>query len=113
MPYSYRGIGRPHARRRSPASQRSSRRSIGKENINPSRFIKAARQIEAEVYVPLHAFSDFAVHGLLQANIQSKGFTAPSPIQDQAIPEGLAGHDIIGIANTGTGKTVAFALPAL
>ena len=112
MSYAYRGIGRPNTRRRS-SNQRSSRRANSKDNINPSRFIKAARSVEAEVFVPLHAFSDFAVHETLQANIQAKGFTAPSPIQDQAIPEGLAGRDVIGIANTGTGKTIAFAVPVL
>ena len=37
----------------------------------------------------------------------------PTPIQEQAIPKVLAGHDLIGIAQTGTGKTAAFALPIL
>lgn len=84
-----------------------------KEYIDPSRFIKAARPVEVEEYVPTHAFADFAVTPLLHENIVKKGFTTPSPIQDQSIPEGLKGHDIIGIANTGTGKTVAFAVPVL
>jgi len=112
MSYSYRSIGRPRARR-SPAPQRSSRRANNKDYINPSRFIKPARPVEAEAFVPLHAFSDFSMHELLQANISAKGFNAPSPIQDQAIPEGLAGRDVVGIANTGTGKTIAFAVPTL
>jgi ATP-dependent RNA helicase RhlE len=62
---------------------------------------------------PLHQFSDFAVVPIIQSNLQRRGFTTPSPIQDQAIPVGLNGQDIIGIANTGTGKTIAFALPVL
>lgn len=113
MPYSYRSIGRPRTRRRAPVSQRPSRRGNSKEYINPSRFIKPARTVEEAPYVPLHRFEDFAVHELLQNNIRQRGFTTPSPIQDQAIPEGLAGHDVVGIANTGTGKTIAFALPIL
>lgn len=113
MPYRYRSIGRPHMARRNHAPARSSAKRGGKENINPARFVKPARMVETEAYVPLHAFADFAVHELLQANIQSRGFVTPSPIQDQAIPEGLAGHDVVGIANTGTGKTIAFALPVL
>ncbi len=113
MPYSYRSIGRPQTHRRAPVPQRSSRRTNTKENINPLRFIKAARQVQAETFLPLHGFSDFAVHDLLHANIQARGFTAPSPIQDQAIPEGLAGRDVVGVANTGTGKTIAFAVPIL
>lgn len=113
MSYSYRGIGRPSSRRHAQTSSRSSQRRRTKENINPSRFVKAARAAHTETYTPQHSFADFAVHKLLQANIHNRGFTAPSPIQDQAIPEGLAGHDVVGIANTGTGKTIAFALPVL
>lgn len=113
MSYSYRSIGRPHTARRKHAPARSSSRRGGKENINPARFVKPARKVEAEAYAPLHAFTDFEVHGLLEANLQARGITTPSPIQDQAVPEGLAGHDLVGIANTGTGKTIAFALPVL
>jgi ATP-dependent RNA helicase RhlE len=45
--------------------------------------------------------------------IKEAGYTEPTPIQAQAIPEVLAGHDLIGIAQTGTGKTAAFTLPML
>jgi ATP-dependent RNA helicase RhlE len=45
--------------------------------------------------------------------IQEAGYTEPTPIQAAAIPEILAGHDLIGIAQTGTGKTAAFTLPML
>ena len=45
--------------------------------------------------------------------IQEAGYTEPTPIQTAAIPEVLAGHDLIGIAQTGTGKTAAFTLPIL
>jgi ATP-dependent RNA helicase RhlE len=50
--------------------------------------------------------------GLLEA-VRTLGYTHPTPIQEQAIPLGLAGRDIIGCAQTGTGKTAAFILPAL
>lgn len=56
---------------------------------------------------------DFDVNQLIKDNITAKGFVTPSPIQDQAIPHGLVGNDIVGIANTGTGKTAAFAIPTL
>jgi ATP-dependent RNA helicase RhlE len=46
-------------------------------------------------------------------NIQHKGYEIPTPIQDQTIPLGLEGKDVIGIANTGTGKTAAFLVPIL
>jgi ATP-dependent RNA helicase RhlE len=45
--------------------------------------------------------------------VQEAGYTEPTPIQNAAIPPALAGHDLIGIAQTGTGKTAAFALPIL
>ena len=56
-------------------------------------------------------FSDFSFHPHLQRAIQQAGFATPTPIQEQAIPIGLAGRDIIGTAQTGTGKTAAFVLP--
>src|SRR4030095_11207889 len=45
--------------------------------------------------------------------VQEAGYTEPTPIQTAAIPPILAGHDLIGIAQTGTGKTAAFTLPIL
>lgn len=82
--------------------------------IDPARFIKAAKPVaEAEAYQAEHTFEDFDVHQLIKANIKAKGYVTPSPIQDQTIKHALAGHDVIGIANTGTGKTAAFAVPAL
>jgi ATP-dependent RNA helicase RhlE len=66
-----------------------------------------------EVHVAKHTFADFDVHPALQANLDAKGFVQPSPIQDQAIPVALKGGDVIGIANTGTGKTIAFLIPII
>ncbi|MFN8418855.1 MAG: DEAD/DEAH box helicase [Anaerolineae bacterium] len=52
------------------------------------------------------------IEPLLRA-VRSEGYTQPSPIQEQAIPHVLAGRDLLGCAQTGTGKTAAFALPIL
>jgi len=49
----------------------------------------------------------------LLTNLERLGINTPSPIQDKAIPAGLEGRDIMGIANTGTGKTIAFLLPII
>ena len=58
-------------------------------------------------------FADLGLHaGLLRA-IDSMGYTEPTPIQEQAIPVALTGRDVLGCAQTGTGKTAAFVLPAL
>lgn len=83
------------------------------EYIDPSRFIRKATIVDAPQYVAQHRFEDFALDPILQANLATKGFTVPSPIQDQTIALGLAGKDIIGIASTGTGKTAAFMLPII
>lgn len=93
--------------------QQPRRKGNNKQYIDPAKFVKAAKPVEEEVYVPKHSFADFAVNDLIKRNIVAKGFTSPSKIQDQAIPFGLEGKDVIGIANTGTGKTTAFALPVL
>jgi len=65
---------------------------------------------------PTENVATFATLGLDPAilkAVQDAGYTVPSPIQAQAIPEALAGHDLMASAQTGTGKTAAFILPAL
>ncbi len=82
--------------------------------IDVSKMINKAVPTEApKEYVPKHQFSDFAVDAKLKQNIIRKGYTKPTPIQDQAIPHILEGKDLVGIANTGTGKTAAFLVPFL
>jgi len=98
--------------RRPGGTYQKPKRKMG-QYIDPSRFIKAAKPADAQEYVAQHAFDDFEVMPLIKENLAKKGFTTPSPIQDQAIPFALEGKDVIGIANTGTGKTIAFALPLL
>lgn len=45
--------------------------------------------------------------------VQEEGYTSPTPIQEEAIPLALEGRDLLGCAQTGTGKTAAFAIPIL
>jgi superfamily II DNA/RNA helicase len=66
-----------------------------------------------EILSPIALFTDFKLDARLQKNIAQKGLTAPTPIQGFAIPEILLGRDVVGIANTGTGKTGAFVIPVL
>lgn len=81
--------------------------------IDPAKFVREAKPIEIEEYTPQYTFADFKVDQLIKDNLSKKGYQVPSPIQDQTIPLGLEGKDVIGIANTGTGKTAAFALPVI
>jgi superfamily II DNA/RNA helicase len=78
-------------------------------------FIKeaTAHNEDAKQYVSKNRFVDFNLHPKLQKNIVDRGYEYPTPIQDQAIPHAMTGRDVIGIANTGTGKTAAFLLPLL
>jgi ATP-dependent RNA helicase RhlE len=58
-------------------------------------------------------FKDFNLHPRVAAGIAAAGYSTPTPIQIKAIPEVIQGHDLIGLAQTGTGKTAAYALPLL
>ena len=58
-------------------------------------------------------FSDFAFIERIHKTLEDGSYTKPTPIQSQAIPHALEGRDILGIAQTGTGKTAAFSLPSL
>ncbi|MEW5826220.1 MAG: DEAD/DEAH box helicase [Candidatus Bipolaricaulota bacterium] len=59
------------------------------------------------------SFDRFALHPRVLSGVRDVGFTSPTPIQEQAIPAVLARRDVLGLAQTGTGKTAAFMLPVL
>ncbi len=88
-------------------------------SFDPSMFIQKASvdnkidEAQPEVYQNLHAFNDFAINEQIKINLAQKGYTAPTPIQDQIIPHILDGRDVVGIASTGTGKTAAFLIPLI
>ncbi len=58
-------------------------------------------------------FQEFNFHPVIAASIKETGYVTPTPIQQQAIPTVMQGRDVMGLAQTGTGKTAAFALPIL
>ena len=76
------------------------RRSSGKLLLDPSKQMSTP-------------FNDLGLSPPIQQALDELGFQDPTPIQEQAIPELLGGHDVIGQAQTGTGKTAAFGLPLL
>jgi len=79
-----------------------------------SKFInKAVITENVPNFKPEHSFLDFKIEEKLKGNILKKGYADPTPIQDRAIPHVLVGQDVVGIANTGTGKTAAFLIPLI
>ncbi|MDP3955365.1 MAG: DEAD/DEAH box helicase [bacterium] len=81
-------------------------------NINL--FIKkAADVLPSESFVPQNSFAGFQISEALKQSIRNRGYTQPTPIQDKAIVPILEGRDLIGLANTGTGKTAAFLIPLI
>jgi len=59
------------------------------------------------------SFENFNLHSTITAGVKTLGFSTPTPIQREAIPAVMAGRDVMGLAQTGTGKTAAFGLPIL
>jgi ATP-dependent RNA helicase RhlE len=80
--------------------------------LGRSAFGQRARALTHE-RTKLTTFSQLGLNPALLKSLEAEGYTAPTPIQAQAIPGVLAGRDLLGIAQTGTGKTAAFALPIL
>src|SRR5512146_1056768 len=74
---------------------------------------RAVVTIEEPVFVPEHTFADFDINPHLKKNIAAKGYVTMTPIQDKAIPHALLGQDVVGLAETGTGKTAAFLIPLI
>ncbi|MAZ56166.1 hypothetical protein CL653_00005, partial [bacterium] len=110
---SYSG-GRAGGRNRN--SFRGGRQKGGRKmpTFNPSQFINRNPANEVvEVYTPKHRFGDFGLDKKLVHTLSTIGLETPSPIQDQIIPHILEGKDVVGLAETGTGKTAAFLLPLI
>lgn len=82
--------------------------------FDPSQYINKnpVKAVET-VYTAKHRFDDFGVSTGIVQTVYAMGIETPSPIQDQIIPIILKGHDVIGLAETGTGKTAAFLIPLI
>lgn len=84
------------------------------KTFNPSQFINTnPAEVKTEVFTPVHTFDTFGLDQRIEKTVRELGITSPSPIQDEIIPLILKGNDVIGLAETGTGKTAAFLLPLI
>lgn len=93
---------------------RPRRNNFGGQRLDTSLLIRKAEATQPEkTYVSKHRFSDFLINETLKKNILRHGYLSPTPIQDQTIPLLLEGKDVVGLANTGTGKTAAFLIPLI
>ncbi len=68
---------------------------------------------KVEHFTPDNAFGDFAIDNKIKETLVSRNYKTPTPIQDKIIPYILEGKDVVGLANTGTGKTAAFLIPLI
>src|SRR5690606_3359731 len=95
-------------RRNNQSKRRGGSSSSYRSRINPDKYINLEPRINEQVnYDSNHTFSDFGLHPQIIKNLNEAGFTEPTAIQDQAIKPITAGRDLVGLANTGTGKTAA------
>ena len=85
-----------------------------RDNIDERMYVRKAVEFKKiEEVATEHSFEDFGLNDQLLNNIKAKGFVKPTAIQDKVISEVINGRDVLGIANTGTGKTAAFAIPLI
>lgn len=85
-------------------------------NYGPSPLAGTFEELSNAQYTvdkPSRSFKDLGINDTLCEACIALGYKSPTPIQDDAIPPALQGRDLIGIAETGSGKTAAFALPIL
>ncbi len=82
-------------------------------DMNPLMFVRKAVDFVETQFTPENSFTDFPLDEMVQKNVLARGYDTLTPIQDKAIPSVLEGRDLVGIADTGTGKTAAFLLPLI
>jgi len=110
------GGNRSKGGRSGGGSRGGNRRGGGRKmsTFDPSQFINQNPvEVKVQEYVAKHTFADFRLHKEMTRTISKMGLITPTPIQDQIIPEILKGNDVIGLAETGTGKTAAFLIPII
>lgn len=107
---------RPRFRNRFNNRNRSNTRKKAGFQFNESMFIKKVEELDSaikKVYTPNFLFKDLEVNNQLKQNILIKKYIEPTEIQSETILHILQGKDLLGIANTGTGKTAAFLIPLI
>ncbi|MCA9380858.1 DEAD/DEAH box helicase [Candidatus Dojkabacteria bacterium] len=103
------GRGRSNGRRGGGRNRQKSGVTIPIEKL----INKRIESVEEVAYKPMFTVDDLPIDQQIKNNIAKKGFNNLTPIQDKAIPAIAVGQDVVGIADTGSGKTAAFLIPAI
>lgn len=99
---------------KSPSRSRFSDNKKGHTKaLNPNLFIKKAEMKDEKKYKSERTIQDLPVNQRIIANLTKKGYAIPTEIQDKTIDAILSGKDLLGLAQTGTGKTAAFLIPLI
>ena len=108
-------VGNRRPRFNAPRAFNGKRKNFGAAKIDPARFVNKAiaPQDFAGGESKKVKFNDFEISALLKKVIANKGYQDATPIQAKTIPQILKGVDVVGIADTGTGKTAAFLAPLI
>ncbi len=103
--------GRPN---NTPSNKnRRSRPKKSLATLDPKLLIRKAETNQSEAFSPPRLFSEMPLHQELLSRLSKKGYRLPTQIQEETLEPLLAGRDLMGIANTGTGKTAAFLIPII
>lgn len=102
-----RSYGQSSPNRRSNPNNKKAKGKL----LNPNTFVKKAVEATAVKYAPTRSISELPVDSLIIKNLESKGYVTPTEIQDKTVDAILDGRNVLGLAQTGTGKTGAFLIP--
>lgn len=91
----------------------NSRKKQSTKELPPESFVRKALPVEETVYRAERQIRDLPVDGLILNNLKKKGYEIPTEIQDKTLEAILRGRNLIGLAQTGTGKTGAFLIPLI
>jgi ATP-dependent RNA helicase RhlE len=91
----------------------NSRKKQNTKELPPESFVRKALPVEETIYKAERQIRDLPVDGLILNNLKKKGYELPTEIQDKTLEAILVGRNLIGLAQTGTGKTGAFLIPLI
>lgn len=105
--------GKNNQRPSRPFNRNSNSNKQGESTLDPSLFIKKAAPTTETKYVSARTINELPINDKIKNNLIAKGYSRPTEIQDRTLESILANNDLLGIAQTGTGKTGAFLIPVV